>query len=161
MAGFITVRVSPESNRATAQPRNSAGDPFAVTCLLPPQPDSPPRLPRLFRHRSGLESHGDGFVGHSSIFDNRSSMLKSRCSNPVSGSSRRDRSSSGLKCYRSGLVNRSSILHASPRTRPTVPLASKTAPRNDTALSRLQNLLRRFLLHRARFLICCYRAVCS
>jgi len=37
------------SNRATAQPRNSAGYSFAVTSLLPPPPDSPRRLPRFFR----------------------------------------------------------------------------------------------------------------
>lgn len=155
--GTSDAACSGHGNRAKVQ---GAGYSFPVTGFLPPLPDSPRRLPRLFRHRSVLELRGDGFTCHSSIFASRSSMLKRRCSDPSGGSSRRDRVSSGLKCPRTGLVNGSSALQATPRTGPTAPLASKTAPRNDTALLHLQNLLRRFLRRRACFTSCCSRAVC-
>jgi hypothetical protein len=97
----------------------------------------------------------------SSNFANRSSMLKSRCSNPFGGGSRRDPGYSGLKCSRSGLANAPRLSKPAPRMESTAPLASKAAPPNGVALRRFQKLLRRFIGRRACFLICCPKAICT
>jgi len=148
MSGFrICGKIN--SNRANL---HGAGNSFATTGFLPPPPDSPPQLPRLFRHRSDLELRADGFTCHSSIFANRSSMLKRCGPYPSGGPSRRDRASSGLKCPRPGLGRCSSLLNRAPRSESTAPPTPQAAPRNGTVLRRFQNPLRRFLFHRARFL---------
>jgi hypothetical protein len=55
MTGLLTVRVSPV-NRATAQPRNSAGISFAQIRFLPPLPHNPRRLPQTACRCPGFDN---------------------------------------------------------------------------------------------------------